>query len=75
MKYNVNAYIIYYVEPIAICQENLLLLLSDVGVHLEEESAPIPAELLVTIMGGVARGAIAVVVMVEEVAQSYLQGL
>ena len=83
MKCNVNAYIIYYVEPIAICQENLLLLPSDVGVHPEVESAPIQAELLVTIVRGLARGAIAVwilgepvavVVVVEAVAQPYLQG-
>jgi hypothetical protein len=60
MKCNVNAYIIYYVEPIAICQENLLLLLSDVGVHPEEESTPIPAEELIVIVRGVAGGAVTV---------------
>jgi hypothetical protein len=84
MKCNIHAYIIYYVEPIAICQENLPLLLSDVEVHEEEESAPIQAELLVPILRGVAGGIMAVralgvaaaapVVVVEAVAQLYLQG-
>lgn len=60
MKWNIYAYIIYYVEPLAICQENLLLLLSDVGVHPEEESTPIPAEELVAIVRGVAGGAVTV---------------
>jgi hypothetical protein len=60
MKCNIHAYIIYYVEPFAICQENLLLLLSDVGVHQEEESAPIPAEQLVAKVRGVAGGAVTV---------------
>ncbi len=85
MKCNIHAYIIYYVEPLAICQENLLLLLSDVEVHQEEESAPIQAELLRT---NTARGSRrnnsspstrrsrqpAPVVVVEAVAQPYLQG-
>jgi hypothetical protein len=58
MKCNIHAYIIYYVEPFAICQENLLLLLlPDVRVHQEAESAPIPAEQLVAIVLGVAGGA------------------
>jgi hypothetical protein len=86
MKCNIDAYIIYYVEPIAICQEKLLLLLSDVGAHQEEESAPIPAEQLAVVVQGVAGGAIAVsglgeavgvvlmVVVIEAVAQPYLQG-
>jgi hypothetical protein len=60
MKCNIHAYIIYYVEPIAICQENLPLLLSDVEVHEEEESAPIPADLLVPILRGVAGGIMAI---------------
>jgi hypothetical protein len=55
MKYDIHAYIIYYVEQIAICQENhLLLLLSDVGVQQqEEESAPFAGELLTTVLGGI----------------------
>jgi hypothetical protein len=57
MKCNIHAYIIYYVEPFAICQENLLLLLPDVGVHQEAESALIPAEQLVAIVLGAAGGA------------------
>jgi hypothetical protein len=43
---NIHAYIIYYVEPIAICQENLLLLLQDVEVQQEEESPPVADERL-----------------------------
>ena len=43
---DIRVYIIYYVEPIAICQENhLLLLLSDVGAQQEEESAQFAGEL------------------------------
>jgi hypothetical protein len=58
MKYDINAYIIYYVEPIAICQENLLLLLQDVEVQQEEESAPVTDELLAVLrgVGGVIAG-------------------
>jgi hypothetical protein len=69
MKYDIHAYIIYYVEQIAICQENhLLLLLSDVGVQqLEEESAPFAGELLTTVLGGIG-GVIPAPVVVEEAA-------
>jgi hypothetical protein len=83
MKYDIHAYIIYYVEQIAICQENhLLLLLSDVGVQQEEESAPFAGELLTTVLRGVV-GVIAAPVVGEEAAaavvvvaaQPCLQGL
>jgi hypothetical protein len=69
MKYDIHAYIIYYVEQIAICQENhLLLLLSDVGVQQqEEESAPFAGELLTTILGGIG-GVIAAPLVGEEAA-------
>jgi hypothetical protein len=68
MKYDIHAYIIYYVEQIAICQENhLLLLLSDVGVQQEEESAPFAGELLTTVLRGVG-GVIAAPVVGEEAA-------
>jgi hypothetical protein len=69
MKYDIHAYIIYYVEQIAICQENhLLLLLSDVGVQQqEEESAPFAGELLTTVLGGIG-GVIAAPVVGEEAA-------
>jgi hypothetical protein len=85
MKYDIHAYIIYYVEQIAICQENhLLLLLSDVGVQQqEEESAPFAGELLTTVLGGiggvipapvVGEEAAALVVVVAAAAQPCLQG-
>jgi hypothetical protein len=66
---DIRVYIIYYVEPIAICQENhLLLLLSDVGVQQqEEESAPFAGELLTTVLGGIG-GVIPAPVVVEEAA-------
>jgi hypothetical protein len=69
MKYDIHVYIIYYVEQIAICQENhLLLLLSDVGVQQqEEESAPFAGELLTTVLGGIG-GVILAPVVVEEAA-------
>ena len=67
MKCNIHAYIIYYVEPLAICQENLLLLLSDVEGHQEEESAPIQAELLVPILRGVTGGIVVVRALGEAV--------
>ena len=52
---SIHAYIIYYVEPIAICQENLLLLLQDVEVQQEEESPPVADERLAVLLelGGV----------------------
>jgi hypothetical protein len=69
MKYDIHVYIIYYVEQIAICQENhLLLLLSDVGVQQqEEEKAPFAGELLTTVLGGIG-GVIPAPVVVEEAA-------
>jgi hypothetical protein len=80
-EYGSHAYIIYYVEPIAICQENLLLLLSDVGAQQEEESAPFAGEILTTALRG-AGGVVSVriVVVVGEApeaavaAQPCLQG-
>jgi hypothetical protein len=85
MKYDIHAYIIYYVEQIAICQENhLLLLLSEVVVvqQQEEESAPFAGELLTTVLRGIG-GVIAAPVVGEEAAalvavaaaaQPFLQG-
>jgi hypothetical protein len=73
MKYDIHAYIIYYVEQIAICQENhLLLLLSDVGVQQqEEEKAPFAGELLTTVLGGIG-GVIPAPVVGEEAAAAAL---
>jgi hypothetical protein len=82
---DIRVYIIYYVEPIAICQENhLLLLLSEVGAQQEEESAQFAGELPTALQGasGVAgeapttttAAAAAVVVVVAAAAQLYLQG-
>ncbi|HEX2472687.1 MAG TPA: hypothetical protein VHJ59_08050 [Nitrososphaera sp.] len=66
-EYGSHAYIIYYVEPIAICQENLLLLLSDVGAQQEEESAPFAGEILTTALRG-AGGVVSVRIVVVAVA-------
>jgi hypothetical protein len=82
MKYDIHAYIIYYVEPIAICQENLLLLLQDVEVQQEEESAPAADELLVVLreVSGViavrvlGEGAATAAVVVAGAVRPYLQG-
>ena len=74
---DIRVYIIYYVEPIAICQENhLLLLLSDVGAQQEEESAQFAGELPTALQGAsgvageaptaAAAGAAAVAVVVVE---------
>jgi hypothetical protein len=78
---DIRVYIIYYVEPIAICQENhLLLLLSDVGAQQEEESAQFAGELPTALQGargvaGEAPTAAAAAAAVEVVAaQPYLQG-
>ena len=80
---DIRVYIIYYVEPIAICQENhLLLLLSDVGAQQEEESAQFAGELPTALQGArgvageapTAAAAAAVVVVVAAAAQLYLQG-
>jgi hypothetical protein len=78
MKYDIHAHIIYYVEPIGICDENLLLplpLLSDERAQQEEESAPFAGELIVAEPRGVG-GVIAAVVAGEEdaAAQLCLQG-
>jgi ribosomal protein L12E/L44/L45/RPP1/RPP2 len=82
MKYGIRVYIIYYVEPIAICQENhLLLLLSEVGAQQEEESAQFAGELLITalqgarevvVVGEAPTAAVAAAAVVA--AQPYLQG-
>jgi hypothetical protein len=88
MKYDIHVYIIYYVEPIAICQENhLLLLLSDVGAQQEEEeSAQFAGELPTALQG--ARGVVSVRIVIGVIgeapppppaaavvaAQAYLQG-
>jgi len=81
---DIRVYIIYYVEPIAICQENhLLLLLSEVGAQQEEESAQFAGELPTALQGAsgvageaptAAAAAAAVVVVVAAAAQLYLQG-
>jgi hypothetical protein len=79
---DIRVYIIYYVEPIAICQENhLLLLLSDVGAQQEEESAQFAGELPTALQGasGVAgeaptAAAAAAAAAVVVAAQPYLQG-
>ena len=84
---DIRVYIIYYVEPIAICQENhLLLLLSEVGAQQEEESAQFAGELPTALQGAsgvageaptaAAAAAVVVVVVVVAVAaaQLYLQG-
>jgi uncharacterized protein HemX len=87
---DIRVYIIYYVEPIAICQENhLLLLLSEVGAQQEEESAQFAGELPTALQGasGVAGEAptaaaaaaaavvvVVVVVVAAAAAQLYLQG-
>jgi hypothetical protein len=78
---DIRVYIIYYVEPIAICQENhLLLLLSDVGAQQEEESAQFAGELPTALQGarGVAgeapTAAAAAAAVVVVAAQPYLQG-
>ena len=79
---DIRVYIIYYVEPIAICQENhLLLLLSDVGAQQEEESAQFAGEAPTALQGasGVAgeaptAAAAAAAVVVVVAAQLYLQG-
>jgi hypothetical protein len=55
MKYDICAYIIYYVEPIGICHENLLLilllLLSDVRAQEEEESTQFADEQIAVLRG------------------------
>jgi uncharacterized Ntn-hydrolase superfamily protein len=77
---DIRVYIIYYVEPIAICQENhLLLLLSDVGAQQEEESAQFAGELPTALQGargvaGEAPTAAAAAAVVVVAAQPYLQG-
>jgi hypothetical protein len=52
MKYDIHEHIIYYVEPIEICLENLLLLLllTDEREQEEEESAPFGVELAAVVV-------------------------
>jgi hypothetical protein len=59
---DIHVYIIYYVEPIAICQGNLPLLLSVVGGQQEEETAALVSEPLAVraSVGGGIRAASAV---------------
>jgi hypothetical protein len=77
---DIRVYIIYYVEPIAICQENHhLLLLSDVGAQQEEESAQFAGEPPTALQGasgvaGEAPTAAAAAAVVVVAAQLYLQG-
>jgi hypothetical protein len=81
---DIRVYIIYYVEPIAICRENhLLLLLSDVGAQQEEESAQFAGELPTALQGArgvageapaAAAAAAAAAVVVVVAAPPYLQG-
>jgi hypothetical protein len=70
MKYGIHVYIIYYVESIAICQENhLLLLLSDVGAQQEEEeSAQFAGELPTALQG--ARGVVSVRIVVGVIGEA-----
>ena len=78
MKYDIPVHIIYYVELIGICHENLLLLLpSDVRAQQEEASATFAGELTAALRG--AGGVTAVPVVGQEVAgaaatQPCLQG-
>jgi hypothetical protein len=55
MKYDIRAHIIYYVEPIGICHENLLLilllLLSDVRAQEEGESTQFAGEQIAVLQG------------------------
>jgi hypothetical protein len=44
MNYVIHSHIIYYVEPIGICHENLLLLLSDARSQEEEENTQFAGE-------------------------------
>jgi hypothetical protein len=78
MKCEIHAYIIYHVEPIPICEENLLLLLSEIGVQQQvEQSAPLAGELLTVIRGVGGVKAIPVVgedTAAARVAQPCLQG-
>jgi hypothetical protein len=89
MKYDIHVYIIYYVEPIAICQEDHHhLLLSDVGAQQEEESARFAGGLPTVLQGAI--GVVRLVIVIGVVglvgeaptaaaaavvaAQPYLQG-
>jgi hypothetical protein len=64
MKYDIHAHIIYYVELIETCHENLLplLLLTDVREQQEEESAPFGVELAAVAVPAVLREVDAAVV-------------
>jgi hypothetical protein len=73
---DIHAHIIYYVEPIEICHENLLLPPSDVGGQQEGENAPFADEVIISAQLGPDRVS-AVPLVGEEAAATawpYLQG-
>ncbi|HZA48395.1 MAG TPA: hypothetical protein VE521_05655 [Nitrososphaera sp.] len=75
MKYDICAYIIYYVEPIGICHENLLLLLlllSDVRAQEEEESTQFADEQIAVLRGVKVDGITVVPVASKEAAATAL---
>jgi hypothetical protein len=75
MKYDICAYIIYYVEPIGICHENpllLLLLLSDVRAQEEEESTQFADEQIAVLRGVKVDGITVVSVAGKEAAAAAL---
>jgi hypothetical protein len=75
MKYDIHAHIIYYVEPIEICHENLPLPPSDVGLQQEEENAPLAHELIIIAQREPDRvSAVPPVGEEAAAAQPYLQG-
>jgi hypothetical protein len=75
MKYDIHAHIIYYVEPIEICHENLPLPPSDVGPQQEEENAPLAHELIIIAQREPDRvSAVPPVGEEAAAAQPYLQG-
>jgi hypothetical protein len=77
MKYDIYAHIIYYVEPIEICHENLPLPPSDVGAQQEEENAPLAHELIIIAQREPDRVSAVLPIGVEAAAaasQPYLQG-
>jgi hypothetical protein len=74
MKYDIHAHIIYYVEPIEICHENLPLPPSDVGPQQEEENAPLAHELIIIAQREPDRVSAVPPVGEEAAAQPYLQG-
>jgi hypothetical protein len=74
MKYDIHAHIIYYVEPIEICHENLPLPPSDIGPQQEEENAPLGHELIIIAQREPDRVSAVPPVGEEAAAQPYLQG-